>query len=841
MHERVDLTNCDREPIHLLGRVQDFGFLIGVDRDWVITHVSENAKDFIGRAPDDLLGRPVGELLPDDTLHSIRNRLQFLSPHRGVEVVYDVLIEGSDRHFDASVHALDAHTILEFEVASPLEGAATDIANVRNAIDRMAELPNLEDVFSQTARFVKLITGFDRVMLYRFDSDGSGEVVAEAKQSELEAFLNLRYPASDIPRQARALYVENPIRLIASSTHEGIPVRALRDDGPLDLSGSRLRAVSPIHLEYLRNMDVAASMSISVIVNGALWGLIACHHGAPHVPSMRLRNAALLFGQMLSLILQTRLTAEERANDEAVATLTANISRTLSQGTSAPELLKSSAEAFAEVLHADGYAIVQDERVVRGGLTPEREETLALCDALNALPGNEVYATHHLAAFMPKAADFVERAAGVVAVPISRSPRDYLLFFRQELVRQVNWAGNPEKAMSFGPNGARLTPRKSFELWQTTVRGQSAKWTPADRRAAAQLRIMLLEVVLRLTDEAGRERKLANEKQELLIAELNHRVRNILGLVRGLIVQTRSHAQTAEDFFSKLDSRVQALARAHDQITRHNWGPAALTELLETEAESYLLDKKDRLLLEGPNVLLTSRAYSSLALVIHELITNSAKYGALSVPRGTVNVSWKIERNGSLKISWRELGGPPVQAPERRGFGTTIIERTIPFELTGKADVDYRLEGLAGTFVLPPEHVVPGETMAVPAARKSVVERQEVTPPQNILIVEDNLIIAMDAEVIFESLGAEEVVVHSSVEGALDHIENRDEPLSFALLDINLGGETSFPVALRLKELGVPFAFASGYGEGTRLPDELQDIRILSKPYDKDTVASLLG
>lgn len=841
--EEFDLTNCDREPIHLLGKTQSFGCLLAVDNDWRITHVSANSAAYLGRAPEDLFGLLLYELLSPESVHAIRNRLQFLRPRRGVEVVYDLSVNSVDRHFDVSVHCLDTQVFLEFEPAVTLDGASQDTANVRNAIDRMAELPSVEAIYRQSVRFIKAMTGFDRVMLYKFAQDGSGQVVAEAKNGNMEPFLNLRYPASDIPKQARLLYLENPIRLICDVMDDGEPVLA-KDGGasgtPIDLSGSRLRSVSPIHLEYLRNMNVGASMSISIIVNGQLWGLIACHHNSKHVSSMRQRNCALLFGQMLSLVLQTRLTEDEKANDLKVSELTARISRSLSSGEGTPELLASSAAAFTDMLKADGYAIVQEGTLVTGGKVPGEHEIAVLCDHLNKMPGNEVFATHQIGSIIPEAEAYQAVASGVLSIPISRSPRDYILFFREELVQQVHWAGNPEKPVSYGPNGARLTPRKSFETWQETVRGQSTYWTPADLRSASQLRIMLLEVVLRLTDEAGRERKVANEKQELLIAELNHRVRNILGLVRGLVSQTNSGNETTEEFVSRLDSRIQSLARAHDQITRQNWLPASLSQLIETEAESYLLDKKDRVVLGGRDVLLTPQAFSSLALVMHEMITNSAKYGAISDTHGTVEIIRHIDETGGLSITWQEKGGPKVVAPERRGFGSTIIERTIPFELKGQAEIDYHPDGVVASFWVPAEFVVDGETPILTPSPPRKTAEQAIDAPKSVLIVEDNLIIALDAEEIFRSLGVDEIVVASSVEAGLREIEKRDEPFEFALLDINLGTETSYPVGLRLKELDVPFVFASGYGEGIDVPDELEDVFALSKPYDKDMVAALL-
>ncbi len=201
-------------------------------------------------------------------------------------------------------------------------------------------------------------------------------------------------------------------------------------------------------------------------------------------------------------------------------------------------------------------------------------------------------------------------------------PRDCLIFFRREILRSVKWAGDPNKSYAEGPLGPRLTPRKSFEIWQDIVRGQSSPWTSADLRIAEGLRVTLLEVILQLADLAARERKGAQERQELMIAELNHRVRNILSLVRALVNQSKGTATTIEEFSSVLGGRIQALARAHDQITNLNWAPAALRSLVESEAGAYLGARADRIRLGGPDIALDPKALATLALVVHEMMTN---------------------------------------------------------------------------------------------------------------------------------------------------------------------------------------------------------------------------
>jgi two-component sensor histidine kinase/CheY-like chemotaxis protein len=406
-------------------------------------------------------------------------------------------------------------------------------------------------------------------------------------------------------------------------------------------------------------------------------------------------------------------------------------------------------------------------------------------------------------------------------------------------VRSVNWAGAPEKVYEEGPNGPRLTPRKSFELWQETVAGQSKPWSAADIRIAESLRVTLLEVILQLSDLAARERRSAQERQELMIAELNHRVRNILSLVRALVAQSKDTAKSVDEFAGVLGGRIQALARAHDQITNLNWAPVALRTLLESEAGAYLGARADRVKIGGPDVALDPKAFATLALVVHEMMTNSAKYGALADSTGQVEVVWRVDPNSSLEIEWKESGGPPVQPPSRRGFGTTIIERSVPFDLKGEAEIRFDLLGVQARFVIPPNFVDLVPSIAGAAMR---VEEQQPTRPRisdTALIVEDNLIIAMAAEVILLDLGARHVDTAASVDQALRAIE-RTRP-SFALLDLNLGSENSIRVAEKLKEIGVPFIFATGYGERAPIPVDLASAPVVQKPYTLEVVEHALG
>jgi light-regulated signal transduction histidine kinase (bacteriophytochrome) len=839
--DAVNLTSCDHEPIHILGAVQPFGFLIAVSSDWIVVRASENAACWLGHGEGDLLGLPLSDLMDAEAIHLIRGHLQALRGPDAIDRIFGTVLQPGGPPFDIALHLSGSSIVIE---AEPSVSEHLNAGNlVRSMVGRLQQTLGFDAFCREAVRQIRALTGFDRVMIYRFDPDGSGVVIAESARSSLAPYLGLHYPASDIPVQARALYERNWLRIIADVEAEPVPVLPQRDpEGqPLDLSMSTLRTVSPIHIEYLRNMGVAASLSVSILRGGKLWGLFACHHTEPRHISLERRTGAELFGQMFSLILESREREAERAYEASSRALHDRLMGALASGGTSLENITDFLDDIAGIVTCDGIGVLVNGEITLRGATPTAEEFTGLVRFLNRTATSRAFATHEIGAVHPPAADYPERAAGLLAVPISRAPRDFLVFFRHEIARTVTWAGNPEKPATLGPNGLRLTPRKSFEAWTEIVHGQSAPWSVVDLRIAEALRITLLEVILRLTDSAEKERKTAQERQELLIAELNHRVRNILNLIRGIVAQSRSGTASVEDFASVVGARIEALARAHDQITTTNWGPGSLRDLIALEAEAYLAAQADRVRLEGADVLLEPQAFSTLALVIHELMTNSAKYGALSVAAGHVDLLWERDALDDLVVHWRESGGPPVKPPTRRGFGTTLIERSIPYELKGEAEIAYELTGLRGRFTVPARFVsVARVVSALPTrTRETAPDFDPATLSGTVLLVEDNMIIALEAEEILASLGAKAVDMAASVHDALRQIEAARP--SFALLDVNLGSETSLPVARRLSALGVPFIFATGYGESFRIPPELGAVTTVKKPYTADILRRALA
>ncbi len=836
----VDLTNCDREPIHAPGAIQPIGFLIALSTDWLVARASANMVDFIGRSAQDMIGRPLAEFLPASALHDFRNRVALLRGPDAVERLLGCDLIKKMPPFDVALHSSGGQIVIEAEPASGDLGDAA--GSVRSMTNRLDQTPDLAAFYREGARQVRALLGFDRVMVYQFDSHGSGEVVGEACRSGIGTFKGLHYPASDIPRQARELYKRNLLRVIADvdATPVQIVPEADEDGRPLDLSLSVMRAVSPIHIEYLKNMGVRASLSISILVEGELWGLFACHHYAPLCPTFQKRSVAELFAQMFAMRLESRerrevVEYERRARD---------ISDQLLGAVASDETLLKDPDWLADILThaipAEGVGVWLNGNYAFSGLTPPSDDFRKLVRALNGTAAGKVYATDHIASLIDGARDYSASAAGMLAIPISRSPRDYVVLFRSELIRSVRWAGDPHKPVEYGPNGPRLTPRASFAEWKELVEGRSKPFTSSEIRVAETLRATLIEVVLRLADEAAAERHQASARQELLIAELNHRVRNILGVIRGLIRQSQPDEEGVKQFVKVIDGRIHALARAHNQITDDHWGPAPLQALIGAEAAAFA-ERSNAIVANGPPTLLNPQAYSTMALVIHELVTNSTKYGSLSAD-GDVRIDWHRDRDRDLVLNWEEHGGPPVKAPKRKGFGTTIIERSVPYDLGGTASAEYRHAGFQARFRIPARHVSEPKNFTGPPIKfaRSTPNHPASPPPsllagRSVLLVEDSLIIALDAEDITGRLGAETVSTSSTVQAAIDLLETITP--SLAILDINLGDHNSFPVADRLSEMGVPFFFASGYGEQAKLPMEHRMRPVVQKPYTLENVA----
>ncbi len=839
LHPAVDLSSCERERIHMPGAIQPYGcLLLCTLPTWTISTVSANAGGFFGRANEDLLDQSLDVIMPGKVVHDLRNVLHSSMVSAGAERLLDVLIDEGPERYDLTVHMSGSNVIVEIV---PRKGASTlttdPVVLVKSMIGQLKRATTLERFLQLAAHQVRAVTGFDRVMIYKFLPDAGGQVMAEALRTGLSPFLGLRYPASDIPAQARALYKRQSLRLIpdVNYTAEAL-VGGSASAAEADLSLASLRSVSPVHLEYLRNMGSSATLTISLMVGEDLWGLIACHHSAPRRISTSICAAIELFGQIFS----QQIDAKEQAREyQHAAQLRAAHDRLIA-GMGAEVSIFDEPGRFEDLVKAmipcDGFGVWSEKGFKGVGTTPPAEALPDLLRHLGERSPQEPYATNALSQELASARDYVSEVSGVLAVPFSRTPREYLLLFRREVVETVRWGGDPKKPVTVAGDMARIGPRKSFEAWREMVHGQSVPWRATELQIAETLRSSLLEIILSRADLVSRERREAHERQTFLVAELNHRVKNILALIRSLVRQSRQNAISMEGFSQDLEQRIRALALAHDQLTQTGWHRAPLRRLLEAEARAWT-HSSDRVSLSGPGIMVESRAYQALALVCHEMMTNAAKYGALSQGTGRLTVTWARDPNGDLRIDWRELGGPPVTPPERRGFGSVVIDQTIPFELRGEARVEYLHQGVHGVFTIPAIHIAEAPPELEADELGAEVSRVALKA-RRLLLVEDSMMIALDAQAMLADGGLDVEIAGTIADGLrLLAVDSFDA----AVLDVNLSGETSFTVADELVERGLPFVFATGYGESISLPDRFLTVPVVSKPYDDAALRMALG
>ena len=831
------LKECASEPIHLLGRTQRFGVLLAVDRARRIVAVSGNASEWFASAPEALLGVRADALLPGPSVDAAFAHARVAAASGAVQHLHRVAWPRRGEPVDVTVHASQRLVLIEAESMGE-EPPDAPLA-VETCTRELAGLRDVGALARSATVAVARITGYDRVMVYRFAADGSGTVVAEHHAPGLTPYLGLRYPASDIPPQARQLYLRNPTRVIADAWDEGESVVAVGGQ-TLDLSMAMLRSVSAVHLEYLRNMGTAASMSISLIVDGELWGLIACHHRTPMRPSLACRSMCELLGRLYGLALA-------RAERQP---LEADIRDLLAGPVGVDPLLDPKSDrtrhaaactSVARLMGLTGV-VTQVEGTLRSwGAAPSPEHSRELVAALAESTHGPVIAVESLGAWRPRLRRLAPRVAGLIALPLGGQNGDWALLLRDEVRRHVRWAGNPDKALVRRPDG-RLSPRGSFAAWRALVRGHCEPWTLAEIELAKVMRSRLLEVLAkRLEQRAIQSAREAARQQALLVRELNHRVRNMLGLIKGLVQQTARNSRSVEDLAQRLHDRVHLLSRAYTQVEKAQWQPAPLARLLQEEAEAF--GEPDQLRSGGPEVLLEPEAYLSFALVVHELATNARKYGALSVPQGRVDVRWQVSDRGVLELDWRETGGPPVSPPSRQGFGTRVIRQGLEHQLRGHATLDFEPAGLHARLRTPRGFLF-GAGSAVPAPRPgpkpgAAEAVRQACPWSAALVVEDDLVIALLAETMLQQLGCERVLVAGNADDALHALAT--QRVDVALLDVNLGDHTSDRVALRLAELAVPTIVTTGYSDTDAVPAPLRELPRICKPYTQGELAEALS
>lgn len=512
----VTLTNCEHEPIHIPGSIQPHGFLIGLTHDWIIDYCTANISTYIDIVHTQVLGRHFQDVFGSNAQQQL---LGYINSGT-VQDVFPLEIDLSGKRFQVTVHKSNDIYVLEAEIQFDKQILADVYTQTIQFVAQMNGTKSLKDLCALVAEGTREITGYDRVMIYRFDEQYNGEVYAESCRKDLEPFLGLHYPHTDIPVQARELYIKNELRLIVDINYQAVPIFTVdnKENKNLDLSLSILRSTSPIHVQYLKNMGVGATLTISLIHHGRLWGLIACHHYSKKNISPAIRLAAKLQGQFITSQIDIREANDENSNAkssvEALENLMA-LDLPLAEGSlnkivSMPELLA--------LCNAGGVAIQFRNKIYKNGLAPSDDQIKALIERVENTK-SAFFITRKIGENFPELEKCPD-LAGVICHSLGNS--NHIVWLRPETISEINWAGNPEKSIVKDENG--LHPRNSFNIWKQIVKGQSGIWRKYEINSAAKFAHALHNhlMMILLTEEEERYRL-----QSQVLKETNSELENI--------------------------------------------------------------------------------------------------------------------------------------------------------------------------------------------------------------------------------------------------------------------------------------------------------------------------
>jgi chemotaxis family two-component system sensor kinase Cph1 len=579
----VDLSNCDLEPIHIPASIQPHGVLMVLrESDLTIVQASENVGEFFGRDFQDVLQHSLLSLLGPAATDKVCDAIK--DGHW--DSVNPLQLDVGAVRLEGIVHRHDGALILELESASTTTRHDGANQSLRRALISLQSTRTLSALCDAVVREVRNLTGFERVLLYKFHPGGDGSVEAESKEEFLESYLGLHYPASDIPRQARELYRKNWLRIIPDGRYA--PVRilpALRADSntALDLSFSVLRSVSPIHLEYMANQGVRASMSISLVVRDQLWGLISCaNHTEPRQIPYELRSTCEALGRLTSF----QITAVDQHQAEIARTSRRHARSALADTLHSGEVLRgvlANPNALMELVRAEGAAVLSESEIETCGNAPSHAAIAALRDWLDARNDPEAFATSFLSSVYPAAAEIIDSASGILSFALPGAVRRRIVWFKPEILKSISWGGNPRKPAETD-RSMRIHPRRSFELWQEKVRAHSALWTETDLEAAENLRRDAVEIDLER--QVMREQRAVRARDDL-VAVVSHDLRSPLGVIQmQAAILLRTVGAGHEEFSRRVQTSAEHIQRS---VGRMNALIRDLLDLAKLEAGRFTL------------------------------------------------------------------------------------------------------------------------------------------------------------------------------------------------------------------------------------------------------------
>lgn len=680
-----DLAQCADEPIRVPGAIQPHGRLAVLAAD------SGRLVAYSANWPSEQAVRQAVSLVPVDG-----GRLQAGS---GPSWVGSLPLDG--RTHDASAHRQGDRVIVEYEPAGPGAGMHAPIYTVaRELLPMVQQADSVVALCEIVAREMKRLTGFGRCLVYRFDPDGHGEVLAERLDQGYQSYAGHRFPANDVPAQARALYLVNHIRLIPSASYDPVPLLPAAgeaDPSQLDLSFASLRSVSPVHLEYMRNMGTLASMSVSIVSRGRLWGLISCHDHQPRYLPFQTRVACEHLGRLLSLQIQAQEDNAESAQRLALHQRVLKLVALMAETDGTLQRLVSPELDIQELAAASGAAVVLNDSCWTTGDTPPPDQVRELAHWISAR-GEDLFCTDRLPEHYPQGEALLPQCAGVLAMSISRVHRHVVIWFRPELVQTIRWAGDPRKAPL--PDKGRIHPRRSFDSWQERVRGRSAPWLAAEAAAAGELRQALISLVLRRAEEmAGHAVELGRVNKELeafsytVSHDLRAPMRHIAGYV-DLVIEDNAatlderarrylgHVKGAASFAGQLVDALLDFSR----LGRSGLRPSQveLKPLVEDLVDEMRQQERGRRIEWEVDASLPQVWADPLLLqvAIRNLLSNAVKYTRGRDPARVRVATASLPEGSGLEVSDNGVGFPMKYVGKLFGVFQRL-HRTEDFDGTG--------------------------------------------------------------------------------------------------------------------------------------------------------------
>ena len=785
---RDALELCAQEPIHIPGSIQPHGAMLVVDeKTKTVQQASENIAAFLKLSVDQVLGKPLDTLFGDENTEQLISSMQ-RAPLQPIDAI-TMTINGTPCDVVSSMD--NGQIVVEIEPQpndAKYRSEKFYYDRLRSFAIELRNAQDVNDLYNLVTQEIFNLTGFDRVKLYQFDQEWNGEVISETKKDFMPSYLNSHFPSTDIPEQARKLYTKNYLRLIPDISYRPVPLQPQLNPvtkQPVDLGLATLRSVSPVHIQYLDNMNVKASMSISVLQNNELWGLIACHNNSPIYIPYRVRMLAEIIGHIFSAQLSNMTEISLKEEQERRALFIERVSIAMKQESNFKKLFENIGSLAIDAMQSTGLAVYYDDEVLRYGNTPEQEQMTQL---LGWLKTNDIQKVLYIddagAFFANEDAPLKNMTGGFMAVPISVIDDDYIIWFRESVVKEIQWAGQPEKQAEQTKAGYRLTPRSSFELWQQVKRGKSEPWSNDDVRTADAMIRILLESKKKTADAA-------NVAKSEFLATLSHELRTPMNAVIGLshvlqkagplnpkqqeYVQT---LQTSADSLLGLLNNLLDIAKIEARTVEFESVPFSLSSQVKDVVSMMSVRAREKgLVITEDSVCIQDNTYVGDPARLRQILLNLCSNAIKFTEKGTIRIVVECQDTDqenlemiSIAVHDTGIGIAPdklesifdkfaqADASINRKFGGTglglSITKTLTEVMGGKLLVTSELDrGSVFTMIMPMEKTnaaIPQELMAPVAVQPAQPVEKQIP---HILLVEDYAANVLVATLYLEQFG----------------------------------------------------------------------------------------